>query len=378
MTAPIPFERPVFVTRPVLPPLGDYVALLETVWQSHALTNMGPMHQMLERAIGDRLGVGQVALWNNGTSALMGAIRALDLRGKVVVTPFTFPATVHAIALLGLEPIFADIDEESLTIDPAKITEVLVDEVSGIMGTHVYGRLCDTAGIFEVAQASGLKVVYDGAHSFSRNPPIFPDDPTVLGDITTLSFHATKLFHSVEGGATITSDPELDRRLRLLRNFGIASESDVELIGMNGKLSEVHAAMGIAMLGMIEGEIAQREGVASAYIAGLEGVDGIRIVAGNAQSMQYFVVRVDPDAFGSDRDSLFDTLRSMNVVARKYFSPLCSDMEPYSALPSAQNLPIARAVASQVLALPFYGGMSTDDATRITDIVKWHHDGNRR
>ncbi|MEO6117008.1 MAG: DegT/DnrJ/EryC1/StrS family aminotransferase, partial [Pseudolysinimonas sp.] len=169
-----------------------------------------------------------------------------------------------------------------------------------------------------------------------------------------------------------------DRRLRLLRNFGIASESDVELIGMNGKLSEVHAAMGIAMLGMIEGEIAQREGVASAYIAGLEGVDGIRIVAGNAQSMQYFVVRVDPDAFGSDRDSLFDTLRSMNVVARKYFSPLCSDMEPYSALPSAQNLPIARAVASQVLALPFYGGMSTDDATRITDIVKWHHDGNRR
>jgi len=377
VTAPIPFERPVFVTRPVLPPLGDYVALLETVWQSHALTNMGPMHQMLELAIGDRVGAGETALWNNGTSALMGAIRALELRGKVVVTPFTFPATVHAIALLGLEPVFADIDDESLTIDPVKIEEVIVDGVSGIMGTHVYGRFCATERIAEVASSSGLKVIYDGAHSFSRRPPIFPDDPTAIGDITILSFHATKLFHSVEGGATVTMDPELNRRLKLLRNFGIVSESEVELVGMNGKMSEVHAAMGVAMLGMIEGEIAQREAVASAYAAGLEGIEGVRIVAGNGDSMQYFVIRIDPVAFGSTRDVLLDTLRSMNVVARKYFSPLCSDMDPYSALPSAQNLPVARTAAREVLALPFYGGMSADDAHRIVEIIEWHHGGGR-
>lgn len=378
MTAPIPFERPVFVTRPVLPPLGDYVALLETVWQSHTLTNMGPMHQMLELAIGGRLGAGETALWNNGTSALIGAIRALDLRGKVVVTPFTFPATVHAIALLGLEPVFADIDDESLTIDPSKVEQAISEGVSGIMATHVYGRFCDTARIAGIAAASDLRVIYDGAHSFARRPPIFPNDPAAIGDVTVLSFHATKLFHSVEGGATVTMDPELDRRLRLLRNFGIASESEVELVGMNGKMSEVHAAMGVAMLGMVEGEIARREAVASVYVDGLQGIEGIRIVAGNGESMQYFVVRVDPVVFGSTRDDLFDTLRSMNVVARRYFWPLCSDLDPYSSLPSAQDLPVARAAASEVLALPFYGGMSTDDARRIVEIVAWHREGNRR
>lgn len=378
MTTPTPFERPLYVTRPVLPPLGDYVALLESVWESHALTNMGPMHQVLERAIAERIGMGEVALWNNGTAALMGAVSALDLRGKVVVTPFTFPATVHAIALLGLEPVFADIDDETLTLDPARIAEVLDDEVTGIMGTHVYGRLCDTAGIADLAAGSGLKVIYDAAHSFSRNGAIFPDDPTVLGDVTILSFHATKLFHSVEGGATIAVDQDVDRRLRLLRNFGFASESQVELVGMNGKMSELHAAMGMAMLGMIEGEIAQRDGVAAAYVSGLRGMNGIRIVSGDGEAKQYFVVRVDPESFGSTRDELFDTLRSMNVVARKYFSPLCSDMEPYAGLPSARGLPIARKVAAEVLALPFYGGMSADDATRITEIIAWHRDGHRR
>ncbi|MFP3464610.1 DegT/DnrJ/EryC1/StrS family aminotransferase [Leifsonia sp. SIMBA_070] len=376
MNSPLPFERPVYVSRPALPPLTEYVRRLESIWASNILTNMGPMHEMLELGVGERVGAGRVSLWNNGMSALLAAVSSLQLqRRKVVVTPFTFPATVHAISLLGLEPVFVDIDDDSLTIDPSLIEEALDPEVGAILGTHVYGRFCDTRAIDAIAREHDLRVVYDGAHIFGRYAPVVTDEPHRLGDITMLSFHATKLFHTVEGGALITADQETDRQLRLIRNFGIVNEHDVKGLGLNGKMSEVHAAMGLSMLDMMDAEIDQRVGVASRYVEALSGIPGLRIVAGGDGTVQYFVLRIDADQFGSSRDDLHNTLRSLNVISRKYFSPLCSDVEPYNTLPSAQNLPVARKAAEEVLALPLYGGLSLEDADRIAEIVSWHQKG---
>jgi dTDP-4-amino-4,6-dideoxygalactose transaminase len=372
-----PLERPLAVTRPVLPSLESYVGYLESIWSTHTLTNLGPLHQQLESAIGARIGVGQTTLWNNGMTALLGALQVLDLRGEVVVTPFTFPATVHAIALLGLTPVFADIDDDTLTLDPAAVSEALTVQTSAILGTHVYGQLSDTASIGAIARERGLRVVYDGAHSFARQLPLFERGQADLGDITMLSFHATKLFHSVEGGALVTTDPELDRRLRLARNFGIKSEVEVEGIGLNGKMSEVHAAMGLAMLDLLDDEIAQRKAIAAEYVEALADIPGLRIAAGRGDSVQYFVVRIDADQFGSGRDELQAGLRSMNVFSRRYFHPLCSDLPAYSHLPSARRVPVARKAASEVLALPFHGGLSAGDAVAVADIIRWHQDGNR-
>lgn len=375
MKAPLPFERPVYVSRPALPPLTEYVRRLESIWATNILTNMGPMHEMLELAVGERVGAGRVSLWNNGMSALLAAVSSLQLeRRKVIVTPFTFPATVHAISLLGLEPVFVDIDD-SLTLDPTLIEDALTPDVGAVMGTHVYGRFCDTEAIDEIAQRHDLRVIYDGAHIFGRTAPVVDAERHRLGDITMLSFHATKLFHSVEGGALITTDQDLDRRLRLIRNFGIVNEHDVKGLGLNGKMSEVHAAMGLSMLDMMDAEIDQRQSVATRYLQALDGIPGLRVVSGGDGIVQYFVLRIDGDAFGSSRDDLHTTLRSLNVISRKYFSPLCSDVEPYDTLPSAKHLPVARAAANEVIALPLYGGLSLEDADRIADIVRWHQKG---
>ncbi|MDR6971589.1 DegT/DnrJ/EryC1/StrS family aminotransferase [Leifsonia shinshuensis] len=375
MNTPLPFERPVYVSRPALPPLTDYIRRLESIWASNILTNMGPMHEMLELAVGERIGSGRVSLWNNGMSALIAAVSSLQLeRRKIAVTPFTFPATVHAISLLGLEPVFVDIDD-TLTLDPVKLEEAVDSEVGAVMGTHVYGRFCDTAAIDAIARRNDLRVIYDGAHIFGRSAPVIGGEPHRLGDITMLSFHATKLFHSVEGGALITADQDVDRRLRLIRNFGIVNENDVKGLGLNGKMSEVHAAMGLSMLDLIDAEIDQRLAVANRYLEALEGIPGIRVVSGADGIVQYFVLRVDAEEFGSTRDDLHTTLRSLNVISRKYFSPLCSDFEPYNELPSAKHLPVARKAAQEVIALPLYGGLSLEDADRIADIVRWHQKG---
>jgi dTDP-4-amino-4,6-dideoxygalactose transaminase len=367
-----------YVTRPVLPPLADYIRHLESIWTTQVLTNGGPMQQELEHAVGGRIGVGHTSLWNNGTTALVGALRALELRGEVVVTPFTFPATVHAVAIAGLTPVFADIDDDTLTLDPASLAENVTAETSAVLATHVYGEMCDTAGIGMVAREHDLRVVYDAAHSFARAVPIFGAGVDDLGDISMLSFHATKLFHSVEGGALVTADPELHRRLCLIRNFGIMSEGEVEGIGLNGKMSELHAAMGLSVLELLDAEIARRKVTAAAYVEALSGVPGLRVVAGHHDSAQYFVVRVDPVEFGCDRDALQLALRSLNVFSRRYFYPLCSDLPAYSHLPSARGLPVAKKAAAEVLALPFHGGLTVDDAMRLSELIAWHQGGRRR
>jgi len=371
-TRPEPLEGPLYVSRPALPPLADYVSDLEQIWATHTLTNMGPFHVRFEAALSERIGLGHVTVWNNGTTALLAALAALDLSGEVVVTPFTFPATIHAIAILGLTPVFADIDHDTMTISPEKIAEKITPATTAVVGTHIYGTFCDTAAIAEIAREHDLRVVYDGAHSFGRSVPIFPDGAGQLGDITMLSFHATKLFHSVEGGALITADPAVHDRLKSIRNFGIRSEDVVDGVGMNGKMSEVHAAMGLRVLGILDDEIAARGRIAELYAKRLAPMDGLTIVAGTGASVQYFVLRVDAERFGCSRDELNAGLRELNMISRRYFYPLCSDIPPYSAHPSAQDLPVAALAATECLALPFHSGMDEATVNTICDAIEWH------
>ena len=375
---PKPLSAPLYVSRPILPPFEGYTAMLAQLWDSAILTNGGVFHDQLESAVAKRLGGGHVSLWNNGTTALLGALAAMDLSGEVIVTPFTFPATVHSIALLGLSPVFADIEPDTMTIAPASIAERATSRTSAIVGTHLYGISCDTVAIGELGRQLSARVVYDGAHSFGRSTPVFPDSPDALGDATMLSFHATKLFHTVEGGALLTRDPELDRRFRLARNFGIMSETEAEGIGLNGKMSELHAAMGLQVLDLLDEELARRAVLATAYAARLAGIEGLEIVAGLDDCKQYFVLRVS-EGYGSTRDDLHSALRQANVHSRRYFFPLVSDLDPYSSLPSAQHLPHAVRAARECLVLPFHGWVTPDQAQLICDVVEWQHrNGGRR
>lgn len=364
-----PLAAPLWVTRPVLPPLEDYIEHLREVWDSGTITNLGAKHGELEALLSARIGVGHLTLWNNGTSALVGMLSQFDLTGEVIVTPFTFPATVHAIAAIGLEPVFADIDEKNLTLSPDSVRRMVTSRTTAILGTHIYGRSCDTDGLSSVAQDHGLTVLYDGAHSFGIKQPVFSDSPSALGDATMLSFHATKLFHTVEGGAIVTPHESVDARLRAARNFGIIGEDKVSGIGLNGKMSELHAAMGLLMLDRLDHEIDLRTVVAERYGQRLSGHPGLTVIAGLDASKQYFVVRIDRDRFGESRDDLHARLRSYNVMSRRYFYPLCADIDDYAALPSSQDLPAARRASDEVLALPFFGGLDLDVVDMVCDLI---------
>jgi dTDP-4-amino-4,6-dideoxygalactose transaminase len=372
MKRPQPFDCPIYVTRPLLPPLEDFVGRLSTIWSTSTLTNLGVQHDALERAIGTRFGVEHTSLWCNGTTALLGALHALELSGSVVVSPFTFPATVHAVRLLGLEPVFADVDEEWLTLDPARVRERADSRTAAILPTHVYGTLCDVAGLGALARELELRLVYDGAHLFGAELPRFAAGTDALGDATMLSFHATKLFHTAEGGALLTSDPELDRKFRLVRNFGIKNEDEVEGLGLNGKMSEIHAALGLAVLELVDREIARRRALVRVYQEALAGLPGLRFVPNH--SVQYLVVRVAAAQFGCDRDTLQALLRTFNVFSRKYFHPPCCDLPAYADLPSARDLPHTRRAAAEVLALPLHGALTAADAERVAAIIRWHHE----
>lgn len=372
LRVPQPFESPLYISPPLLPDREEYFSSLKEIFSSRTLTNMGQFHKKLESGIAARIGFGHVSLWNNGTIALIGALSQLELKGEVIVTPYTFPATVHAIALLGLTPVFADIDPWDMTLSAASVSDRITRKTSGILGTHIYGQPCDTASLHQIGKDNSLRIIYDGAHSFGRHQPIFSDEPGALGDVTMLSFHATKLFHSVEGGALITEDLDLDKRFRLARNFGIKAEDDVEGVGLNGKMSELHAAMGVHVLDKIDAEIEKRALLADEYISRLTGINGIRIVAGQGPSRQYFVIRIDAKAFGSSRNELHLSLREMNIMSRRYFYPLCSDIDVYAHLPSAKNLPNAKQAAEECLVLPLNGIMDSNAVGRVCETIMWH------
>lgn len=374
MGIPQPFDLPVYVTKPLRPSLDAYVARLTDVWNSGWYTNAGPQHQQLEAALSDRLRVRHLSLFNNATTALMAACRLFELGGEVVTTPFTFPATPHALAWQGLQPVFADIDPLTLGLDPARVEAAITGRTSAILAVHVFGMPCDVKGLQEVAQRHNLRLIYDGAHAFDVSIDGRPLG--MFGDATALSFHATKLFHTAEGGALIVGNAERHVRVNLLRNFGIADETEVRLVGINGKMSELHAAFGIAVLGELDAERVKRRHVARCYRAALADCPEISFVPSDMQAgdgLQYFPIRIQRDSDAALRDKVYEGLRRFRVHARRYFYPLCSRFPDYMNLRGSApgNLQVAEQVAQEILCLPFYGDLSGQDVTRISEMLKY-------
>ena len=366
-------KDPIFVTRPLLPELSNYGHALEEIWQSKWLSNCGEQHQLLERELMGYLEAPNLSLFNNGTIALLTAIQSLRLQGEVITTPFTFPATTHVLAWNGIQPVFCDICPDTLTIDPQKIERLITAKTTAILGVHVYGVPCYVDELQEIADRHGLRVIYDAAHAFSTR--IGGQPIGNFGDVSMFSFHPTKLFHTGEGGALVYSDQHLKQRIELLKNFGIKNEEEVILPGINGKMNEMSAALGLAVLPLVEAEIARRAKIRQVYEGELQGIRGITIVdvpEGTTRSEQYFVIRVNGKKFGKSRDEVFNSLRAVNVYARKYFYPLISDYPCYAALPSAQDekLQSARAASEEVLCLPFYGDLTESEVIEICSLIK--------
>lgn len=334
--------------------------------------NGASKHQALETALAKYLHTPHLSLFNNGTIALMTAIKALNLSGEVITTPFTFPATPHVLSWNSITPVFCDIDPVSMNIDPKKIREKITKKTTGILAVHVYGIPCNVEAIEEIARSYNLKVIYDAAHAFGVE--IGGRGIGSFGDISMFSLHATKLFHTAEGGAISCSDRALKEKIDLLKNFGIKNEEEVVDIGLNGKLNEIQAALGLANFKYVEAEWKKRRGIAEVYRKKLEPITGIYVpkLAENVRpSMQYMVIRIDEKAFGRSRNEVHLELKKNNVMTRKYFYPLCSEYPHYSDLPSSSQdlLPEAHRAAQEVLCLPLYGRLGKENAAKIADMI---------
>lgn len=372
------FQKPIYVTRPLLPELKDVSEKLREIWDSQWVTNNGPQHQVFEKRLLDVLGVPFLSLFNNGTIALIVGCQSLRLSGEVITTPFTFPATPHVLSWNNIRPVFCDIDPVTMNIDADRIESMITPQTTAILAVHVFGTPCDVEEIQKVADRYGLRVIYDAAHAFGVE--IDGKGIGTFGDISMFSFHATKLFHTIEGGALTFNDPNLKPRIDLLKNFGIKNEEEVVMPGINGKMTELQAAIGIIMLDYIEEERRKRDILLHTYRGCLDGVQGLEFlpfdITGVKKSYQYFVLRIDEKTFGRSRDYVYDEFKKYNVFTRKYFSPLCSDYTCYKHLPSSNsaNLPIANNIAAEVLSIPFYGGLGIDDVIHICDILKSFQD----
>ncbi|WP_246375684.1 DegT/DnrJ/EryC1/StrS family aminotransferase [Gluconacetobacter takamatsuzukensis] len=342
------------------------------IWDAQWLTNGGPKHAALETALGTYLDAANISLFNNGTIALITACQALRLSGEVITTPFTFAATPHVLSWNNITPVFADIDPVTMNLDPRNIEPLITNRTSAILAVHVFGTPCDVEGMQTIADRHGLKVIYDGAHAFGTT--VGGRSVTSFGDATMLSFHATKLFHTAEGGALVVQNSEIKKRVDFLKNFGIQDETTVLMPGINGKMSELHAALGLLTLNMVADERKRRQVIADIYRERLGDRPELvmpPVVEGATLSQQYFAIRVRNSESRVSRDYLFDKLRQYNIYTRKYFYPLCSNYSCYRMLPSAQDhlLPVAQQVAEEVLCLPFYGGLSAQDVHRICDAI---------
>lgn len=360
---------PIMVTRPSLPPLEELIPYLEGIWQRGVLTNSGPLHQQLETALADYLGVPFVSLFNNGTIALLTALKALHLKGEVITTPYSFVATAHAVAWNGLTPVFADIDADNLNLSPAAIEAAITEHTRAILPVHCYGSPCDTAAIADIARRHNLKVVYDAAHAFA----VEDAGGSILrhGDLAVLSLHATKVFNTFEGGAIISHSESVKQRIDALRNFGFADEVSLVGIGSNGKMNEFNAAVGLAQLAHIDAALARRAEVANRYRAALTGITGIRLPSGQAvrHNHSYFPILVDP-SFPVSRDQLHEQMKQAGIFTRRYFHPLICDFSPYREARGSDNVSQARLASEQVLCLPIYPGLGDEEIARIIAEIK--------
>jgi dTDP-4-amino-4,6-dideoxygalactose transaminase len=367
---PLSADKPVYVTQPFMPPLEEFIPYLREIWDAKVITNGGPFHQRLEAALAEYLGVEHLALFANGTLGLLTALQALRVTGEVITTPYSFVATAHSVLWNGLKPVFADIDPLTCNLDPDCIEAAISPQTTAIMPVHCYGTPCDDR-IQRIADTYGLKVIYDAAHSFGVRHR--GESLLARGDLSVLSFHATKVFTTIEGGAIVCPDAKTKVRIDHLKNFGIADEVTVMAAGINGKMNEVQAAFGLMQLQHVDRLIARRGQIAQMYAEGLGQIPGIRLLA-TADDTQpnhcYCPIFIGP-GFSMSRDAVYEELKRHNVHARRYFYPLLSDMPMYRGLPSAarERLPNAVKVANEVLCLPIYPALSDTDVRRVIRLV---------
>lgn len=363
-------NKPIYVTQPLLPALEEFVPYLQEIWDNKQLTNGGPMHRELESQLATYLGVEHVALFNNGTIALLTALKALRITGEVITTPYSFVATAHSLLWNDITPVFVDIDPVTLNLDPSKIEAAITPNTTAIMPVHCYGNPCDVDAIQAIADNYNLKVIYDAAHSFA----VRDSGGSILrhGDLSVLSFHATKVFNTFEGGAIICPDSKTKKRIDQLKNFGFVDEVTVVASGINGKMSEINAAFGLLQLKHIEQALEQRKAIAQRYREALSGIAGIELVQLTEHSNNaYFPILVQ-DSYSLSRDELYKRFKENSIHVRRYFYPLISEFPMYRGLLSAQvsNLPTAKMKSEQILCLPIYPGLEESQQDNIIQLIQ--------
>ena len=369
-------SKKIFVTNPSLPPLEELMPYLQKIWENKWLTNNGEFHRAFEAKLAEYLGVKYVSLFTNGMIALQIGMQALRITGEVITTPFTFVATTHAIHWNNCKPVFCDIEPDTYTIDPEKIESLITPQTTAIMPVHVYGNPCKHEALERIAKTYGLKLFYDAAQVFG----VKQEGVSICnwGDLSMLSFHATKVFNTFEGGALVTNDEDLKKRIDFLKNFGFADEVTVVAPGSNGKMDEFRSAFGLLQLERVDGEIAKRKKVAEYYREELKDVPGIKMlydIPGVHHNYAYFPIEIDAGKYGMTRDQLYDTLKAADIFSRRYFYPLCSNFPTYKSLPSSApgNLPVANRVSQNILCLPMYADLQPDEMDKVIDVLKMRH-----
>jgi dTDP-4-amino-4,6-dideoxygalactose transaminase len=366
-------NKPIYVTRPFLPPLEEFNEYIEKIWESKQLTNKGPYHELFEKKLAEYLNVRYVSLFSNGTLALISALQALRITGEVITTPFSFVATTHALNWNGIKPVFSDIDPATYNLDPEKIEAAITPKTTAILPVHVYGNPCDVKAIQEIAGTYGLKVIYDACHAFG----VTLDGNSILnfGDLSVLSFHATKVFTTFEGGAIICHDETTKKRIDFLKNFGFAGETTVVAPGINAKMNEFQAALGVLQLKYVGQSIQKRKDIVTLYRYNLRDVPGITYLEDIplvGHNYALFPILIDKDIFGKSRDDVYNALKNKNIFTRRYFYPLISQFPTYRGLESANsnNLPVAEDITQKILCLPIYPDLDLDIASNIVKEIK--------
>jgi len=366
-------NKKITVTQPSLPPLEEFMPYLQKIWESKVLTNNGPFHQQFERELADYLGVKYLSLFTNGTLALITALQALKITGEVITTPFSFVATAHSLWWNGIKPVFVDIEPDFCNLDAEKIEAAITPQTTAIMPVHVYGNICEVDKIQKIADAYGLKLIYDAAHAFG----VKVNDSSILnfGDLSVLSFHATKVFNTIEGGAIICHDEKTKIRIDFLKNFGYDGELRVVAPGINAKMNEVQAAYGLLQLKYVDKAIANRQRISDLYKELLNNIKGLSFQNDQNDVIHnhaYFPVFIDEQLFGMSRDGLNEFMKSHGIFGRRYFYPLISQFPTYKGLPSSNpsNLPVAELKTKQVFCLPIYPDLDLSDVNRICTLIK--------
>lgn len=365
-------KKNIYVTQPNLPPLEEFTEYLKTIWDNKILTNNGEFHQQLEKELCDYLGVKYISLFSNGTLALITALQALHITGEVITTPFSFVATTHSLWWNNIKPVFVDIDTDNFNMDPDKIEAAITPKTTAILPVHVYGTPCNVEKIQKIANTYGLKIIYDAAHAFGVK--LNGTSVCNFGDLSILSFHATKAYSTIEGGAIICHDEKTKKRIDFLKNFGFADEVTVVAPGINAKMNEVQAAFGLLQLKYVDQAIEKRNASASKYRELLKDLKGLRFLDEQKDVKavdSYFPVIIDKNEFGSDRDYVYEELKKHSVFSRRYFYPLISQFPTYKGLDSSrpENLPVATRISGQVLCLPIFPDLTLDEVKMICELV---------